>query len=222
MRIGLPGFGTSVDKVVRQAERAEADGFTSLWYASGVAGDPLVAMALAGRATTTIELGTAVLQTYACHPALQAARAHGSAADAGLLTRADARRQAPGPGRGAPTTPTADLVALMAGRKVETVFGPRHDGHARPASALEVEHLSRTGEFEDVSFTVRAGEVVGIAGLVGAGRSEILEAIYGARRPDAGRVLLEGRPLRAGGPPPRFPRPAPWRPGGPRRPRRAG
>ena len=52
MRIGLPGGGATVDKIVRQAERAEADGFASLWYASAVAGDPLVAMALAGRATS--------------------------------------------------------------------------------------------------------------------------------------------------------------------------
>lgn len=80
MRIGLPGGGSSVDKIVRQAERAEADGFTSLWYASAVAGDPLVAMALAGRATSTIELGTAVLQSYACHPVLQASRAAAVAA----------------------------------------------------------------------------------------------------------------------------------------------
>ena len=49
MRIGLTGWGTSVDKVVAQAERAEADGFTSLWYTSVVTGDPLVAMAIAGR-----------------------------------------------------------------------------------------------------------------------------------------------------------------------------
>ena len=75
MRIGLPGGGATVDKIIRQAERAEADGFASLWYASAVAGDPLVAMALAGRATSRIELGTAVLQTYACHPVLQATRA---------------------------------------------------------------------------------------------------------------------------------------------------
>jgi alkanesulfonate monooxygenase SsuD/methylene tetrahydromethanopterin reductase-like flavin-dependent oxidoreductase (luciferase family) len=47
----------------RAGAGAESDGFTSLWYASAVTGDPLVAMALAGRETTTIELGTAVLQT---------------------------------------------------------------------------------------------------------------------------------------------------------------
>jgi len=74
MRIGLTGGGSSVDSIVRQAQKAEADGFSSLWYASGVAGDPLVAMAFAGRATQSIELGTAVLQTYPCHPLLQANR----------------------------------------------------------------------------------------------------------------------------------------------------
>ncbi len=75
MRIGLPGGGTTIDRIVHQAERAEAEGFTSLWYASAVFGDPLVAIALAGRATSTIELGTAVLQTYACAPSLLASRA---------------------------------------------------------------------------------------------------------------------------------------------------
>jgi alkanesulfonate monooxygenase SsuD/methylene tetrahydromethanopterin reductase-like flavin-dependent oxidoreductase (luciferase family) len=68
MRIGLTGGASTVDKMVEQATRAEADGFTSLWYASAIAGDPLVAMAVAGRATSTIELGTSVLQTYTCHP----------------------------------------------------------------------------------------------------------------------------------------------------------
>jgi F420-dependent oxidoreductase-like protein len=75
VRIGLSGGGASVDRIVEQARDAERDGFTSLWYASAVAGDPLVAMALAGRATTTIELGTAVLPTYPCHPLLMANRA---------------------------------------------------------------------------------------------------------------------------------------------------
>lgn len=88
MRIGLPGAGSSTEKIVRQAERAEADGFTSLWYASAVMGDPLAAMAVAGRATSTIELGTSVLVTYACHPLLQAARARATAdaAGAGRIT----------------------------------------------------------------------------------------------------------------------------------------
>lgn len=75
MRIGLTGAGSSVDRMIDLAVQAEADGFTSLWYASAIGGDPLVTMALAGRATTSIELGTAVLQTYTCHPVLQARRA---------------------------------------------------------------------------------------------------------------------------------------------------
>lgn len=75
MRIGLSGGAASVDRMIEQAVEAEADGFTSLWYASAIGGDPLVAMAMAGRATSTIELGTSVLQSYTCHPVLQANRA---------------------------------------------------------------------------------------------------------------------------------------------------
>src|SRR5579884_1992499 len=75
MRIGLTGGGATVDRMVDQAVQAEKDGFTSLWYASAVGGDPLVAMATAGRATSSVELGTSVLQTYPCHPLLQANRA---------------------------------------------------------------------------------------------------------------------------------------------------
>jgi F420-dependent oxidoreductase-like protein len=75
MRIGLTGAAATVDRMIEQARSAERDGFSSLWYASAIGGDPLVAMALAGRATSSIELGTAVLQTYTCHPVLQARRA---------------------------------------------------------------------------------------------------------------------------------------------------
>jgi F420-dependent oxidoreductase-like protein len=83
MRIGLTGGGATADRMIQQAVEAEADGFTSLWYASAVFGDPLVAMALAGRATQSIELGTSVLQTYTCHPVLQANRAASTAAAMG-------------------------------------------------------------------------------------------------------------------------------------------
>jgi F420-dependent oxidoreductase-like protein len=82
MRIGLTGGGTTADRIVGQARRAEADGFTSMWYPSSAgAGDPLAVMTLAGRATSAIELGTAVLVSYTCHPVLQASRA-GAAASA--------------------------------------------------------------------------------------------------------------------------------------------
>ena len=75
MRIGLSGGASSVEKMVEQAKRAEADGFSALWYAGAIGGDPLVAMAFAGAATTEIELGTSIVQTYTCHPSLQANRA---------------------------------------------------------------------------------------------------------------------------------------------------
>jgi ribose transport system ATP-binding protein len=102
-------------------------------------------------------------------------------------------------GLDARTTPTSELVALMAGRQVETVFGPSRG--PRPVGTpevLRVDGLARRGEFEDVSFTVHAGEVVGIAGLVGAGRSELMETIAGARKADHGTVSVDGRPVRLG------------------------
>jgi len=67
MKIGLSAGGT-FDRIVRQVEEAEADGFNAMWFAGAVAYDPLIAIAVAGRATTTIELGTSVVQTYPRHP----------------------------------------------------------------------------------------------------------------------------------------------------------
>ncbi len=58
---------------------------------------------------------------------------------------------------------------------------------------LRIEHFSRTGFFKDVSFNVRAGEIVGLTGLVGAGRTEVVEAVCGITRPDEGKVFLEGK-----------------------------
>lgn len=75
MRIGISGGGSTTERAIAQAKEAEEDGFTSLWYAGATGGDPLVLMAFAGRETSTIELGTSVLQTYPCHPMLQANRA---------------------------------------------------------------------------------------------------------------------------------------------------
>src|ERR687896_375291 len=101
-------------------------------------------------------------------------------------------------------TQTAEIVALMTGRTVEYSFPPRRGGAAGAgaggpaAEVLRVAGLTLAGTFYDVSFAVHAGEILGLAGLVGSGRSEILETIYGARRASAGRVLLGGRPLRPG------------------------
>ncbi len=83
MRIGLGGGAATIERIIEQAQQAEAAGFTTLWYPSAVLGDPLVPIAIAGRATSSIELGTAVLQTYTAHPLLTAARASSVAAAMG-------------------------------------------------------------------------------------------------------------------------------------------
>lgn len=102
--------------------------------------------------------------------------------------------------RGLPakTTPTREVVTLMTGRDVEYVFPPRPAEPFAGEPALEVRGLTRSGEFDPLDLVVRPGEIVGIAGLVGSGRSEILETVYGARKPDAGHVLVGGRPIRTG------------------------
>jgi rhamnose transport system ATP-binding protein len=85
---------------------------------------------------------------------------------------------------------TADLVRHMVGRAV-SLF-PKVDNPIGDV-LLEVDGLTRTGVFRDVSFTVRAGEILGLAGLVGAGRTEVARVLFGIDRPDAGTVRLGGK-----------------------------
>ncbi|MGA5303692.1 sugar ABC transporter ATP-binding protein [Nucisporomicrobium flavum] len=95
------------------------------------------------------------------------------------------------------STPTRELVSRMTGRTIEYVF-PQRTGRATSGEPLlEVEGLTRDGEFVDASLSVRAGEIVGIAGLVGSGRSELLETIFGARPADAGTVIMAGKRIRS-------------------------
>jgi rhamnose transport system ATP-binding protein len=86
-----------------------------------------------------------------------------------------------------------EIVNRMVGRNVEQLF-PKTDG-APGEVLLQVDHLTRRGVFTDVSFTVRAGEIVGFAGLVGAGRTEVLRAVFGVDAYDEGSVAFLGRPL---------------------------
>ncbi|WP_406023104.1 sugar ABC transporter ATP-binding protein [Nocardioides sp. NBC_00850] len=96
-------------------------------------------------------------------------------------------------------TPTRELITLMTGRQIEYVFpqrpaiAPGRDG----TPVLEATGLSGD-RFRDIDLRVHAGEIVGLAGLVGSGRSEILETVYGARRSSAGTVTVNGRRLRRG------------------------
>ncbi|CAM5617496.1 Vitamin B12 import ATP-binding protein BtuD [Streptomyces tendae] len=102
--------------------------------------------------------------------------------------------------RGLPaeSTPTREVVALMTGRNVEYVFPDRPTAPPAGEPVLSVRGLARQGEFAPLNLEVRPGEIVGLAGLVGSGRSEILETVYGARKASAGQVLVDGRPLRPG------------------------
>ena len=96
------------------------------------------------------------------------------------------------------STKHSELVRMMVGRSVEAQF-PRR----RPEVGevlLEVKNLSREGVLEDVSFSLRAGEVVGVAGIVGAGRTELARAIFGADPGDAGGVWVDGRRMERGDP----------------------
>jgi ribose transport system ATP-binding protein len=95
-------------------------------------------------------------------------------------------------------TSTSDLIRLMTGRAVEHAFPARPAVPAGRRPVLRVDGLGLRGAFSDVSFEVRPGEVVGLAGLVGSGRSEILETIFGARRSTAGRVEIDDVQLRSG------------------------
>ncbi len=92
-------------------------------------------------------------------------------------------------------TPTNKVVSLMTGRNVEYVFPPRHEGGFEE-ELLKLENVSVPKMVRDVSFSVRAGEIVGLAGLVGSGRSEIIEAVYGARR-CGGKITLNAQLIRA-------------------------
>jgi rhamnose transport system ATP-binding protein len=86
-----------------------------------------------------------------------------------------------------------DLVRRMVGRELDAMY-PKQAARLGEV-ALSVRRLTREGVFADVSFHVRHGEIVGLAGLVGAGRSEVARAVFGIDRRDAGEVIVEGRPL---------------------------
>ncbi|MFJ9538471.1 sugar ABC transporter ATP-binding protein [Streptomyces sp. NPDC101225] len=98
----------------------------------------------------------------------------------------------------AKSTPTREVVALMTGRNVEYVFPERPASAPAGTPVLEVRGLTRHGEFEPLDLDVHPGEIVGLAGLVGSGRSEILETVYGARKASGGQVQVDGRVLRTG------------------------
>jgi ABC-type sugar transport system ATPase subunit len=92
------------------------------------------------------------------------------------------------------------LVTKMLGRSLETMFPDKRPPEVDAGVVLRVQGLTRAGAFEDVSFDVRAGEIVGLAGLVGSGRTEVVRAVFGADRYDDGTVEVDGSAAQLRGP----------------------
>jgi ribose transport system ATP-binding protein len=92
-----------------------------------------------------------------------------------------------------PASDFSELIRAMVGRELKDFYPPRSG--TRKDFTFTVEKLSRKPEFEEVSFTIHGGEIVGLAGLVGAGRTELAETIFGAMHRDTGRVLIDGAPV---------------------------
>ena len=84
-------------------------------------------------------------------------------------------------------------ISLMVGREISSLYPVRQ--HEIGALRLQVEGLNRADAFKDISFSLHAGEVVGLGGLVGSGRTEIARALFGIDRPDSGRILVDGLPV---------------------------
>ena len=87
-----------------------------------------------------------------------------------------------------------ELVRLMVGRTIDDIF-PEKVSASGPVM-LKAEGLSKKGQFKDISFEVREGEIVGFAGLVGSGRTETMMTLFGDRKADKGRVWIRGNPVR--------------------------
>jgi rhamnose transport system ATP-binding protein len=88
----------------------------------------------------------------------------------------------------------ADLITAMVGREITDMF-PKPDVELGD-EVLRVENLSREGFFKDVSFSVRKGEILGLTGLVGARRTEVIQTIYGVEKLDGGKIFLEGKEVK--------------------------
>ena len=85
------------------------------------------------------------------------------------------------------------IIRLMVGREMAQFFPAEHSNPGQ--EILRLESISKKGKLHNINFSLRTGEIVGLTGLVGAGRTELARVIFGADLPDSGRILLEGRPV---------------------------
>lgn len=84
-----------------------------------------------------------------------------------------------------------EIVKMMIGREIGERFPKRTNNISDVV--LSVEGLTKKGMFEDISFSVRGGEVLGVSGLMGAGRTEIMNSIFGVIKPDSGNIVIDGK-----------------------------
>ena len=82
----------------------------------------------------------------------------------------------------------------MVGRDITQLY-PKKETEVTD-ELLRLENLSRTGFFRDVNINVKAGEIVGLTGLVGAGRTEVMEAVFGITKPDSGKIIFMGEEIK--------------------------
>jgi rhamnose transport system ATP-binding protein len=87
-----------------------------------------------------------------------------------------------------------DLIKAMVGREVNNLFPKKKTKIGKPL--LQISNLTKKGVFADISFTLKEGEILGLTGLVGAGRSELCQALFGITNVDSGKVILEGKEIK--------------------------
>ena len=101
---------------------------------------------------------------------------------------------------------TLPIASVSKEGLIEAMVGRRIDAEARGQSSrkdrivLSVKNIGVRGQFSDISFDLREGEILGLAGLIGAGRSEVLECIFGVTPPDRGQITIDGKDVRIGSP----------------------
>ncbi|MDG6409493.1 sugar ABC transporter ATP-binding protein [Glaesserella parasuis] len=92
-----------------------------------------------------------------------------------------------------------ELISMMVGRDMSEMF-QRERFELSDEIVLEIKNFTRAGKYEDISFSVRKGEIFGIAGLVGAGRSEIVESLFGYKPADSGEIYIHGKKVEINNP----------------------
>jgi simple sugar transport system ATP-binding protein len=90
------------------------------------------------------------------------------------------------------------LTYLMTGQKLESTPYLRDQEQLGNDNLLEIKNLSRRGHYDDITFSVKRGDVLGITGLIGSGRTELALSLFGLNKPDSGEIILDGKPISIG------------------------